>query len=47
MLDHNELKEIAEMRDYEEGVEQGAVVEMVIGHKGFAESGGIGAFLRF
>lgn len=31
----------------QKAVEQGAVVEMVTGHKGLADSGGIGAFLRF
>jgi peptide chain release factor subunit 1 len=31
----------------QKAVEQGAVVEVVTGHKGLADSGGIGAFLRF
>jgi hypothetical protein len=47
MLDHNEMKEIVEMQDYEEGVEQGAVVEVAIERKGLADADGTGAFLRF
>lgn len=46
-------KEDTEKADYlmelaaQKAVEQGAVVEVVIGHKGLADSGGIGAFLGF